>query len=145
MGRPMALERRSGGEPEAQRFLSGRGPGQSALGYYLKDDLTAAAAESRQIANPFFPPGLMLDALIADRVGDRARNRTSPCSINSMRLGATNSGLVSAGFCQKARWPTVSLLPSRPPLRTLSNSDRWSRLRWPGNIFTVRLFLSSRT
>ena len=44
-----------------------------ALGYYLKDDLTTAAAESRQIANPFFPPGLMLDALIADRVGDRAR------------------------------------------------------------------------
>jgi hypothetical protein len=44
-----------------------------ALGYYLKDDLTTAAAESRQIANPFFPPGLMLDALIADRAGDRAR------------------------------------------------------------------------
>lgn len=44
-----------------------------ALGYYLKDDLTTAAAKSRQIANPFFPPGLMLDALIADRVGDRAR------------------------------------------------------------------------
>ena len=44
-----------------------------ALGCYLKGDLNTAAAESKQIANPFFPPGLMLDALIADKAGDRAR------------------------------------------------------------------------
>jgi len=44
-----------------------------ALGCYLKGDLKAAGAESRQIANPFFPPGLMLDGLIADKSGDRAR------------------------------------------------------------------------
>lgn len=31
MGRFMALERRPGGKPEAQRFLTGRGPGQSRL------------------------------------------------------------------------------------------------------------------
>ena len=31
MGRCMALERRSGGKPDAQRFLTGRGPGQSRL------------------------------------------------------------------------------------------------------------------
>jgi CRP/FNR family cyclic AMP-dependent transcriptional regulator len=31
MGRFMALERRAGGKPEAQRFLTGRGPGQSRL------------------------------------------------------------------------------------------------------------------
>lgn len=43
-----------------------------ALGSYLNGDIKTAFAESRQIANPFFPPGLMLDALIADRAGDRA-------------------------------------------------------------------------
>lgn len=43
-----------------------------ALGSYLNGDLKTAFTESRQIANPFFPPGLMLDALIADRAGDRA-------------------------------------------------------------------------
>ena len=44
-----------------------------ALGCYLEGDLNTAAAESKQIANPFFPPGLMLDALIANKAGDRAR------------------------------------------------------------------------
>ncbi len=44
-----------------------------ALGSYLKGDINTAAAESRQISNPFFAPGLMLDALIADKAGDRAR------------------------------------------------------------------------
>ncbi len=44
-----------------------------ALGCYLKGDLKSAAAESKEIATPFFPPGLMLDALIADKSGDRAR------------------------------------------------------------------------
>jgi tetratricopeptide (TPR) repeat protein len=44
-----------------------------ALGCYLKGDLKTAFAESRQIANPFFPPGLMLDALVANKAGDRAR------------------------------------------------------------------------
>ncbi len=81
-----------------------------ALGYYLKDDLTTAAAESRQIANPFFPPGLMLDALIADRADDRAR------------ATGHRHALVSAGFCPRPRWPTVSLPPSRPLPRTLSNN-----------------------
>lgn len=46
-----------------------------ALGSYLKGDINAAAAESRQISNPFFAPGLMLDALIADKAGDRARSQ----------------------------------------------------------------------
>jgi tetratricopeptide (TPR) repeat protein len=44
-----------------------------ALGCYLKGDFKAAGAESRQIAKPFFPPGLALDTLIADKAGDRAR------------------------------------------------------------------------
>jgi len=44
-----------------------------ALGCYLKGDVATAATEARQIANPFFPPGLMLDAVIADKAGDRAR------------------------------------------------------------------------
>ena len=44
-----------------------------ALGCYLKGDITTATIESRQIVSPFFPPGLMLDALIADKAGDRAR------------------------------------------------------------------------
>jgi adenylate cyclase len=43
-----------------------------ALGSYLKGDLKTAGAASREVANPLFPPGLMLDALIADRAGDRA-------------------------------------------------------------------------
>ena len=46
-----------------------------ALAYYLKDDLNTAAAESAQIASPFFPPGLLLDALVADRLGDGRRAR----------------------------------------------------------------------
>jgi hypothetical protein len=44
-----------------------------ALGCYLKGDLKTATVESRQIASPFFPPGLMLDALIANKADDRAR------------------------------------------------------------------------
>jgi adenylate cyclase len=43
-----------------------------ALGSYLKGDLKTARAESREVANPLYPPGLMLDALIAARAGDRA-------------------------------------------------------------------------
>jgi adenylate cyclase len=44
-----------------------------ALGYYLKGDFQKAATESAQIASPFFPPGLVLDALVADKTGDLAR------------------------------------------------------------------------
>jgi len=44
-----------------------------ALGCYLKGNLAAAAAQSRQIANPYFPPGLVLDALVADKDGDLGR------------------------------------------------------------------------
>ena len=44
-----------------------------ALGCYLKGDFGTAGVESKQIANPFFPPGLVLDALVADKVGDAAR------------------------------------------------------------------------
>jgi adenylate cyclase len=44
-----------------------------ALGYFLKGDFQKAATESAQIASPFFPPGLVLDALVADKTGDLAR------------------------------------------------------------------------
>jgi adenylate cyclase len=44
-----------------------------ALGCYLKGELKTAGAESGQIANPFFPPGLVIDALVANKAGDRAR------------------------------------------------------------------------
>jgi tetratricopeptide (TPR) repeat protein len=47
----------------------------TALGYYLEGDLKTAAAESAQIADPAFPPGLLLDAVVADKTGDRARAR----------------------------------------------------------------------
>jgi adenylate cyclase len=43
-----------------------------ALGSYLKGDLKTAGAASREVANPLFPPGLMMDALIAVKAGDRA-------------------------------------------------------------------------
>jgi predicted Zn-dependent protease len=46
-----------------------------ALGCYLEGDLQAAAAESTQIAIPTFPPGLLLDAIVATKSGDHARTR----------------------------------------------------------------------
>jgi len=46
-----------------------------ALGCYLKGDLKTAGAEAGQIATPFFPPGLMMDALVANKAGDRSRAR----------------------------------------------------------------------
>ena len=47
-----------------------------ALGSYLKGDLTAAEMETSQIDNANFPPGLMLDAIIAanNKDGPRARH-----------------------------------------------------------------------
>lgn len=44
-----------------------------ALGCYLKGDLKTAAVETRRIASPFFPPGLLLDAIVASKAGERAR------------------------------------------------------------------------
>lgn len=44
-----------------------------ALGRYLKGDLKTAGTEAGQIANPFFPLGLVLDALVANKAGDRTR------------------------------------------------------------------------
>jgi tetratricopeptide (TPR) repeat protein len=46
-----------------------------ALGSYLKDDLATAEMEDSQIANENFPPGLMLDALVAARNKNRLRAR----------------------------------------------------------------------
>jgi adenylate cyclase len=44
-----------------------------ALGSYLKGDFNTASTEARQIASPTFPPGLVLDALAASKIGDLAR------------------------------------------------------------------------
>jgi len=46
-----------------------------ALGSYLKGDLTAAEVEASQIANENFPPGLVLDALVAASNKNRLRAR----------------------------------------------------------------------
>jgi hypothetical protein len=46
-----------------------------ALGSYLKGDLTTAEVEAGQIANENFPPGLMLDAIVASNNKDRPRAR----------------------------------------------------------------------
>jgi tetratricopeptide (TPR) repeat protein len=46
-----------------------------ALGSYLKNDLAAADVEAGQIANENFPPGLMLDALVAANNKNRLRAR----------------------------------------------------------------------
>jgi adenylate cyclase len=46
-----------------------------ALGSYLKDDLATAEMEVSQISNENFPPGLMLDALVAAHNKNRLRAR----------------------------------------------------------------------
>jgi hypothetical protein len=46
-----------------------------ALGSYLKGDFTTAELEASQIANENFPPGLMLDALVAANNKNRLRAR----------------------------------------------------------------------
>ena len=46
-----------------------------ALGSYLKDDLTTADIEAGQIASENFAPGLMLDAIVASKNGNRPRAR----------------------------------------------------------------------
>jgi tetratricopeptide (TPR) repeat protein len=46
-----------------------------ALGSYLKGNITTAAIEAGQIANANFPPGLVLDAIIAANNKDRPRAR----------------------------------------------------------------------
>jgi adenylate cyclase len=46
-----------------------------ALGSYLKDDLATAEMEISQISNENFPPGLMLDALVAAHNKNRLRAR----------------------------------------------------------------------
>jgi hypothetical protein len=54
----------------------------------------------------------------------RGRSRTLPCTISSIRPGATISEPLSAGICLKARWPTASRLTSRRPPRIRNNSGR---------------------
>jgi hypothetical protein len=46
-----------------------------ALGSYLKGDLSTTELELNQIANENFPPGLILDALVAAKNKDRLRAR----------------------------------------------------------------------
>jgi len=43
------------------------------LGSYLSGDYKTAAVETAQLANPFFPAGLVLDALVSAKTGDRMR------------------------------------------------------------------------
>ncbi len=43
------------------------------LASYLKGDLKAATIDTSQIATPYLPPGLVLDALVASKSGDRLR------------------------------------------------------------------------
>ena len=67
----MALERRSGGRPEAQRFLTGRGPGQSRLQFAPGSVVCAQGDIERRAA--LHRTGL------GQNVGQRPERQERPC------------------------------------------------------------------